>query len=97
MEDCCKDGSCGSKQSTKEKCGSSGCQMTDMLVGLADRAWEELMLEKMKRLIEERNGEKMDRVARAGVDASFSFWEHKMGGMAGCEESKRKVQEAFRS
>ena len=41
----CNENKCGSE---KESCYSTGCDMTDAMLRLADKAWEELMLEKMK-------------------------------------------------
>ena len=75
----CSTTSCNTKES--HWC-NSGCDMTDGLMKMADKAWEQLMLEKMKKVFEKHNGAKMDKVAEAAVGASLKHWENKMKAQA---------------
>jgi hypothetical protein len=97
----CKEGSCST--SGEEKCGSgssdcgqsSGCEMTDMFMKLGNQAWEELMVEKMKKQWEALRGQNMDKMAQAGVEASMAYWQHKMEGKMKCHESKEKIKQSM--
>ena len=90
----CNENKCSTE---KESCHSTGCDMTDAMLRLADKAWEELMLEKMKKVFEEHNGEKMNKVAQATVDSANAHWKTKMEAMGNKHTAKMKLQEAFRS
>lgn len=79
----------------KESCHDTGCCMTDAMLRLADKAWEELMLEKMKKVFEEHNGEKMNRIAQATVDSANTHWKTKMEAKGNKHTTKMKLQEAF--
>ena len=89
---CCSEESCSAESCCEE---STGCEMTDMMLKLADEAWSELMKEKMKAAFESERGEKMDAVAKAVVNASIGKWEYKMLGKAKCNEHKEKIKQAF--
>ena len=90
----CNENSC---ETQKDSCHSSGCEMTDKLMKLADKAWKELMIEKMKALMQEHNGARMDKVAKATVEVTNAHWEHKMKAKSGCQEAKQKIAQAFMS
>lgn len=91
---CCKSKeSCDSKP--KKQCYGSGCDMTDHVVKMANMAWEQLMIEKMKVYIEKKKGEKMNSMAVAAVDASFTHWENKMKADADKRASISNLQKAF--
>jgi hypothetical protein len=81
---------------TDNNCHSTGCDMTDAMLCLADQAWESLMIDKMKKVFEEHNGEKMNKVARATVDSANAHWKTKMEAMGNKHMAKTKLQEAFR-
>ncbi len=97
MGQCCSNSGCG--------CSSSGCgsrpkdehSMDRMMMELAEHAWEELMIEKMKALLETSNGERMDRVARVSVEAANAYWNHKMEKKARHHEHSEKLKRAFMS
>ena len=91
---CCKPKSC-CKEKSKKDCYGSGCDMTDHIVKIADRAWEHLMLEKMKAHLEKKRGEKMNGVAAAAVDASLTKWANKMKVEADKRVSVSNLQKAF--
>ncbi len=83
----------------EEKCETTpketGCEMTDMMMCLADEAWKQLMIEKMKAEFEKARGEKMSRVAAASIEASIAKWEHKMAGKQKCQQAKESLKAAF--
>lgn len=87
-EKCCKD-ECNTQKP------KSGCEMTDMIMSLADQAWEELMKEKIKKEFEKQLGERMNKVALAGANASIAYHMHLMEGKVKCEENKNKLKQAF--
>ena len=94
----CESGKCDTKYHKEKNCHhNTGCEMTDGMLRLADSAWEELIKEKMKKIFEEQNGERMDKVAQATVDVANAFWQSKMEGMSKCHESKQKIKTAFMS
>ena len=95
MTEECNKGSC--EQESQSQCGSkgSGCEMTDMMMHLADQAWSQLMIEKMKAEFEKVRGEKMSKIAAASIEVSIDKWEHKMGGKMKCQEGKDKLKAAF--
>lgn len=84
----CNEGSCESQE-------GGCCEMSAMLMKLADEAWGELMKEKMKKAIEKERGEKMNKVAAVSVQASLAYWEHKMQGKAQCHEFSENLKKAF--
>ena len=87
-QNCCED-TCNTKKPT------SGCEMTDMIMHIADHAWAELMKEKMKKEFEKQMGDKMNKVAIASVNASIEYHTHEMEGKIKCEEHKNKLKQAF--
>ena len=99
----CKEGTCSTEQQkggadccSGSSCNkSSGCEMTDMLMHIADSAWAELMKDKMKKLFETHRGKNMDKLAKASVEASLAYWEHKMKGKMACHENKEKLKQAM--
>ena len=86
--DCCEESRCEEKSST-------GCEMTDMMMGIADHAWEELMKEKIKKEFEKQIGERMNKVASASASASIAHHTHMMEGKMKIEEHKTKLRQAF--
>ncbi|MBT7902710.1 hypothetical protein HN587_02530 [Candidatus Woesearchaeota archaeon] len=98
MENCNeKQNECSTKSCAPKQCTSSGCEMTDKMMSLAEQAWSDLLKDKMKKLFETNNGERMDKIAQATVDAVNKKWKHKMQGMAACGEAKQNLKEAFMS
>jgi len=100
----CSDNSCGHDhhdqhchKQKKKKCCDVGSEMGNEMVAIADRAWEELMLVKMKALWEEKMGDKMDNIARASVDTSMAYWGSMMKGKAEVMASASKIEEAMQS
>ena len=79
----------------KKNCCGTGCSMTDEMIHLAERAWQEVLIEKIKVLYQKHNGEKMDKVAQAAFEACNVHWENGMRTKMGVEESKNKVRQSF--
>lgn len=92
----CEDNTCKPSDQNCEK-PDSGCEMTDMMMCLANDAWADLMKEKMKAELEKARGAKMNKVAAAAVQASITYWEHKMAGKMKCHEAKESMKQAFMS
>ena len=69
MEECC---------GKKDNCEGDYCEMSSQMVCLADKAWSELMSEKLKREWEKHRGETMDKVAEVVIQHSMAIWEHRM-------------------
>ncbi len=91
----CESG-CGCNGSKGCGCGQgSGCEMTDMVMAIADKAWAELMKEKMKAELEKKRGAQMSKVAAAAVDASVAYWSAKMEGKSKREQHKDALRKAF--
>jgi len=95
----CGGGNCGSGCGCgSQGCGqngSSGCEMTDMLMHLSKKAWMELMVEKMKDELQKHNGKKMDKTAAVIVEAANAKWEHKVSGKVQGHEHKEKIKQAL--
>jgi len=98
----CKNEPCNVDEGGCKVCGkagcngcSTGCEMTDEMMRLGNEAWAELMKEKMKKVYEKKNGEKMNKVAEVVVDGCSGYWHHMMQGKASCEEFKGKLRDAF--
>ncbi|MAF36048.1 hypothetical protein CL622_02925 [archaeon] len=91
----CEEQSCCSEKGDCKEGEMTGCEMTDMMFGLAEKAWSDAVKAKMQKLFEEQMGEKLDTIAKAGVDGAMSYWEHKMSGKGKCEEFKQNVKKAF--
>ncbi len=99
----CSDGSCSTGHgksgccSTK-KCGSAewgSCDGSDMMLELADKAWNCLMMDKMKQHWEKHRGEAMDKMAHAAVNASMAYWMNKMDGMKQAGEHRQKLMQSW--
>ena len=89
----CTENKCGGEKSS---CHDTGGCMTDAMLRLADKAWEKLMVEKMKKVFEEHNGEKMDKIAQVVVESANAHWKTKMEAMGNKHTAKTRLQEAFR-
>ncbi len=66
----CKDESCC--------CKEGYCEMSSGMMCLADKAWGDLMAEKMKKLWEKERGSNMDAAAEVIVKHSMATWKHRM-------------------
>ena len=69
--------------------------MAGMMMKLAEEAWGEVIKEKMKTIIEKQGGDRMDKVAAAGVEAAGAFHMGKMKTEADMQVHKKKIEEAF--
>ena len=86
-----------------EKCCSESCQcsceetndISKEIMQLADKAWEELMKEKMKAAYEKAIGERMNKVAQVGIEASIAYWGSKMKAQSSWAEFEEKLRKAM--
>lgn len=69
--------------------------MTDMIMMLANKAWAEAVVAKMKEIMIKTHGEHINKIAQAGVEAASAYHMHKMEGKQKCEEGKQKIKKAF--
>jgi hypothetical protein len=81
-ENCCK-GHCKPKH-----WANTGDMMTDYLLELSDKAWEQVMLEKMKKAYEKHRGQEMDKMAEGAVKTALTYWLNKM-------KSQGELQKAY--
>lgn len=64
------------------------------LLELADLAWEELMLDKLKKRIESsEHGKKMDEMVTIISEVNHARWKNKMDKQKNCEEYERRMKE----
>jgi len=76
----CETNSCETKKESKKSCCSSGCEMTDGILKMAEDAWAMAVKEKMKQHFLQTADEHLSKVAQAGVKASMTYWQNKMKG-----------------
>ncbi|MBI1935580.1 hypothetical protein HYS31_04005 [Candidatus Woesearchaeota archaeon] len=99
-EECCGDGCCesgkGSGCCEESCCCEESMSKGKYMMGLADRAWEELMKEKMKVAFEKAKGEKMERVAQMSVEACMAYWSNKMKEEGAWAEFEEKLRNAMK-
>lgn len=91
----CQQPPCPQSQCQQKSC-TTGCEMTDELLEIADSAWSHLMREKMKAQFEKINGKHMDSLAAAAVEASLAHWEGVKKLKAGKMKMKSDMAEAVR-
>lgn len=96
------DGCCGEGHGQGHRKHGCGCketnydEMTGMMMALADHAWQELMVEKMKAAWEDARGANMTKMAVVSVEHSMIAWKKKMESKEmDCEPSKEDI-EAFK-
>ncbi len=74
----CSDNECANKECTGACENSEYCEMSGMMVNLADAAWEQLMMEKMKQVWDKQRGANMMKAAEVSVKHSMAVWMAKM-------------------
>ena len=97
MGECCEEKCCEAKECCSESCNESSCEESkgDMMMNIANEAWEELMKEKMKSAYEKSIGDKMNRTAMVAVEACIAYWGNKMKEKAACAEFEEKLKKAM--
>ena len=94
-EENCKSG-CGCENSCScESCGEESVSHSKMMMDLANDAWEELMMEKMKSSYEKAVGDKMNKAAQVCVEACIAYWGQKMKGEASWAEFEEKLRKSM--
>ncbi len=101
----CQTGACASGRTGS--CSSGACSggmgnkynepPEEMVMRMADHAWKELMIDKMKQAYEKKSGKQMDKIAEVGVEYCIRFWaskmEHKKMKMKGYEAKMQQMDE----
>lgn len=82
-------------QCCEPKMGSE-CEKTEMLFRLANKAWDELMREKMKKEWEKSMGPHMDKMAKVATEAAGKYWQNKMEAKENVHMFMNKVHEAHK-
>jgi len=92
MEHCKTHHSCEAKD-PPHKHKEHGCcfNITDHIKTVANKAWSELLKEKIKKRYEEKLGTKMDEIAGVAADAAIEFWRHKIESKESCKEYEAKL------
>ena len=96
-KECCDETNCCSSDAQEcctESCGDEKSH-SDMIMQLANEAWAELMKEKMKSAYEEAVGDRMNKVAKIGVEACMGYWQNKMRSEAASAEFEEKLAKAM--
>ena len=90
MENCNINSSCTTESAShKHKCCSDN--ITDNIKCLAEKAWAELLKEKIKKQYENKIGSKMDKIAEVAADAAIDYWKHKIAAKESCKEQEAKL------
>ena len=92
-ESCNTQGECAPKSQCAPQPGaSSDCPMPGHFLTLADEAWRELFIEKLKAEIEVTCGEKMTALAKVVHTANKQKWEHEIQGRKACADYQNEVK-----
>ena len=94
----CKTNTCEPQSkscSSKIECSSSGCQMTDKMLKMAEEAWGMAMKEKMKKQFENVAAEKLDKMATSVVQASMTYWQNKMKSKGDMHKEFENIKQAM--
>ena len=65
------------------------------LLQMADDAWEELLMEKIKAHIEAATGKHLDKLAKLVAESNQERWKLKMGIQKTCDEYKDNLEDFF--
>jgi hypothetical protein len=71
------------------------CNMPEKLLCLADKAWEELMIEKLKAEIETSCGSMMNELAKVVAHANKTKWQHKIAAKEACHDYQHQLKAIF--
>ena len=74
----CSESECLNKECTGACENTDYCEMSGMMLCLADKAWEQLMMEKMKQVWDKQRSANMLKAAEASVKHSMAVWMAKM-------------------
>ncbi len=91
----CNCGCSDKKQKSGSQEWAKGCDMTAGLLMTADKAWESLMVDKMKAEWENLRGKHMDKMAKAAVETAMAYWQGKMQEQGSRHEHMEKIKSAF--
>lgn len=83
---------CGSKHNEDGKCNCA-----ENFLELADIAWKELMIEKIKAKMIAKKGEHIEKLAEIIATANGEKWKHKIGSKVNINDFKDKLKEFMSS
>ncbi len=89
---CETEGSCGPTKHQGDDC----CTLAEDLLCLAKCAKEELLKEKMKKVLEAKIGKKLDNIANVAVDAALACLKHELEGKQACDDYKENLLAALK-
>lgn len=90
---CCQKSCCGGSCGGDKSC-SCECHYATKFLELADRAWMEVLKEKIKEHIQS-NAKNMDELARLISEANHARWQKKMEDKECCGGYEEKLKEFF--
>ena len=64
-------------------------------LGLADKAWEEVLKEKIKECILKTQSDRMDKLAKIIAEGNNHHWKNRMEKKQGCEDFMEEVCKFF--
>lgn len=83
---------CGSKHHLHHD-SEGHCHCVEKFLELADEAWKELLVEKIKEKILTKKGEHLEKLAEIISTANGERWKHKIGAKTNVNEFKDKLKE----
>ena len=78
-------------------CVSESDGMQRYVLGLADRAWSELLKEKIKQHYEKTQGERLGKIAQISAEANIAYWEGQLENETQWEALQEKLRKALHS
>jgi hypothetical protein len=88
---CETENSCAPQAAPQEQ-----CTMAEDLMCLAKSAKHDLLMDKMKKIIDAKMGAKLDKVAAVAVEAMMACWQQKMAQKEACNSYKENLMAAMK-
>lgn len=92
-EGTCSCNFCAQKSHPRDIEGSCCC--AEKFLELADEAWKEVLIEKIKEKILARKGEYIDKLTELIAKSNGEKWNHRIKARLQCDEYKDKLKEFF--
>lgn len=73
------------------------CDMPQYLLSLADKAWEEVVKEKLKKQIEAKSGAHLDKLTELVARTNSSKWHNKLTAKKACGDYQSQLWNLFSS
>jgi hypothetical protein len=91
-ENYCK---CGEHCKCGDKSDHGECDWSEKLLRMADQAWKEVLIDKIKAEIEKNESEQLQKLAEIVANANGEKWQHKMAAKMKCEDYRETVKDFF--